>query len=1578
MSTSKSISKVALIFDDRARRETTGVYCRRALEKLVDVAHFLPGEHERIPRDSFDLYVNIDDGLQYHLPAELRPCAWWAIDTHLNFEWCLEKSRRFDAVFAAQRDGADRLRQEGITLASWLPLACDPEIHRKHDVPKQFDVAFVGNLLGGPRVELLALLRSRYPSTFIGQRYFDEMARTYSAAHTVFNRSIKSDVNMRVFEAVACGSLLLTNDLSENGQAALFEDGVHLATYREAEDLLDKLQFYLERDSVREKIAAAGRAEALAKHTYTHRMQRLLAEVESSRAITVVKPAVRELPDEIHARIAALAVDFPWPPAPPVVPLPKDHTGWLADGAASVLAGELGPATRLVVELGSWLGLSTRFIADHAPRAVVVAVDHWQGSREHQENPQWRAMLPTLYEAFLATNWAYRDRVIPLKMSVDEGLPVVAAHGLAPDLVYFDADHEHDAFLGSLECARRFFPDAVLVGDDYDQPSVARALAEFAARHGLTVEAAGAAWRAWKLVARKRSVTPRPDPASKGMIVHHDPTYFDHARPEVVSLVPASARRVLDIGCGAGRLGAAIKARQQAEVVGIEIDEPAAECARARLDRVLVGNIELVETNFPERSFDAIVCADVLEHLREPERVLVRARRWLAPDGWLIASIPNVRHHTVIRALLQGNWTYEPAGLLDRTHLRFFTRREIEKLFFRAGYGIDGLWSVTAPGDRAAAAGQSGSVRLGRLCIEGIPEQDAAEFYAYQYLVRARSEPAPDFGLTSIVIVTHNQLEYTRQCLDSIRLLTDEPYELILVDNASSDGTAEYVSSLDGVRLIPNETNRGFPAAANQGIALAAGSQVLLLNNDTIVTTSWMSRLLRALYSDPAIGLVGPCSNFVSGPQQVEVSYDGLPELDGFAWDWAKANEGARLEVNRLVGFCLLIRKEVIEMIGPLDERFGIGCFEDDDYCRRAIQAGYRAVIARGAFVHHFGGRTFMGTGIDVGDLMRENQRKFEEKWSGKGAKDAVPLLAGPEPSLRLPNPSAHGPFAVEVAKDGGLRLRRNGERPRLSLSMIVRDSARTLAACLESIRPWVDEMVVVDTGSLDDTPRIVERYGGRLFHFPWCDDFSAARNESLWHARGEWVFWMDSDDTIPADCGRKLRALVRRQIPPSVVGFVVQVHCPGPGEDGDPGSDLTVVDHVKLLRNRPDLRFDGRIHEQILPAIRRIGGEVAWTDLYVVHSGSDQSPEAQGKKRQRDLRLLELELAERPDHPFTLFNLGMTHVHGSRFSEAADYLRRAIARSGSDDSHLRKAFALLVYAEMRTGARDQALQTCRRGRAQFPHDVELRFREGVLLHEMGRLHEARRAYLDVLSNSEERHFTSVDRALAGFKAHQNLAVIATDLDDQVEAEREWRQVVSDAPGYRPGWRGLGETLIRQGRITDAEAIAEALMSQPALRLESLLLTSRAALANGDARRARELLDQADAEAPGDHTALERRCQLLFENGAPAEAEAALRALILRNPQDASAHHNLGTLMLRLERYEEAALSFRQALRHRADAPATYLHLGYALKETGRLEEAIAAWQQVLRLSPNHPAASEELRHAAGRAREAPVILAKT
>jgi GT2 family glycosyltransferase/tetratricopeptide (TPR) repeat protein/2-polyprenyl-3-methyl-5-hydroxy-6-metoxy-1,4-benzoquinol methylase len=965
-----------------------------------------------------------------------------------------------------------------------------------------------------------------------------------------------------------------------------------------------------------------------------------------------------------------------------------------------------------------------------------------------------------------------------------------------------------------------------------------------------------------------------------------DPSYFDHARPEVAELVPKGARRILDVGCGAGRLGELLKTRQGAHVTGIEMNPRAAEAARSRVDEVILGDVESAEVAPGEGGFDCVVCADVLEHLRKPERLLSRIGKWLALGGSLVASVPNARHHSVIGGLLEGNWTYQAAGLLDRTHLRFFTRREIEKLFYRAGFEISDWQVVAGPGyqewDRA---GRPGSVRVGKLAIEGLPPSEAEEFFAYQYLVKA-THVRREWPLTSIVLVTRNAWAYTRECLSSIRLRTDEPYELIVVDNGSTDGTPEFLERMEDVRLIKNGENRGFPTAANQGIRAARGEVVVLLNNDTLVTTGWLRRMLEAFQRIPQAGLVGPCSNCVSGEQQVHVSYADLDGLDGFAWEFGKARHGLTIRTNRLVGFCLGIRREVIDSVGLLDERFGVGNFEDDDYCRRATRAGFECVIAGDAFVHHFGSRSFAENGVDLAAQLQRNRQLFDEKWSesrqpenpsegadgtddGAGEKDATTPLA-----------CQKNRFTVTRGPGGGLLLvpRGQSDQPLASLCMIVRNNEGTIRPCLESIRPWVDEMILVDTGSTDRTPEICRELGAKVFHFPWCDSFSAARNESLRHASGKWQFWMDSDDTIPEACGRGLRELLLRGHPANVMGFVMKVHCPAPGPDGQ--VETTEVDHVKVFLNRPDLRFEFRIHEQIIPAIRRAGGEVVMTDLYVVHSGADHTPEGRQRKLKRDLNLLELDLAENPEHPFVLFNLGMTYADVARHEQAVDALTRSIRASHPGDSQVRKAYAILVSSLHQLGRVTQAEQAASEGLSYYPRDPELWFRRGMVLHELGRLEESVEAYRRALANDDDPHFSSIHRGIVGYTARHNLAVALSEMGRFEEAQAEWQAALLDRPDFVPALAGLGEALFFRGPREDACAVLGSLVER----------------------------------TPGDAGARQNHGAACLMAGRWEEAEQSLKESIALRPDSAAAHVYLGMALVRQERGEEARSAFRAAL----------------------------------------------------------------
>lgn len=239
----------------------------------------------------------------------------------------------------------------------------------------------------------------------------------------------------------------------------------------------------------------------------------------------------------------------------------------------------------------------------------------------------------------------------------------------------------------------------------------------------------------------------------------------------------------------------------------------------------------------------------------------------------------------------------------------------------------------------------------------------------------------------SIIIPAFNQLEYCRQCIHSLLLNTSRAHRLILVDNGSTDGVGAFFDSIPGAVSLHAGKNLGFAGGVNLGLEQAEG-HVLLLNSDTIVPRGWLERLEKALLQAEDIGIVGPRSNCVSGLQQIDgLELNCLEEIDAFAEQLAQTNAGRLTETTRLVGFCMLIRDRTAAQVGRFDEAFGIGNFEDDDYCLRALRAGYRLRVAEDCFVFHYGGRTFRAMGL-VEDQWRElinrNERIFLDKWSGR------------------------------------------------------------------------------------------------------------------------------------------------------------------------------------------------------------------------------------------------------------------------------------------------------------------------------------------------------------------------------------------------------------------------------------------------------------------------------------------------------------------------------------------------------------------------------------------------------------------
>lgn len=264
-------------------------------------------------------------------------------------------------------------------------------------------------------------------------------------------------------------------------------------------------------------------------------------------------------------------------------------------------------------------------------------------------------------------------------------------------------------------------------------------------------------------------------------------------------------------------------------------------------------------------------------------------------------------------------------------------------------------------------------------------------------------------NLTSIIILTYNQLDYTKLCIESIRKYTEKgTYEIIVVDNHSTDDTVNWLKRQKDIKTIFNNENKGFPAGCNQGIAISTGSEILLLNNDTIVTTKWLTSLKTALYSDEKVGAVGPVSTNCANQQAISVDYKDICELPAFAQKYNVLNSEKWEEKIKLVGFCMIIKRSVVDLIGFLDERFTPGNFEDDDYCFRIIQAGYRLLLCNDTFIHHFGSISFNQKSKEYQELLRKNSLKFKEKWgfyanySGNCRTDIINLIEINKPNIKI------------------------------------------------------------------------------------------------------------------------------------------------------------------------------------------------------------------------------------------------------------------------------------------------------------------------------------------------------------------------------------------------------------------------------------------------------------------------------------------------------------------------------------------------------------------------------------------------
>lgn len=242
-----------------------------------------------------DLYLWVESVGSHepqHLAALRCPKACYLIDSHLNLAQHLRWAEQFDYVFTAQREYIPLFRQV-TPNAYWLPLGCDPEIHAVSVPDKKYDVGFVGSLLFNPRRQQLLDTLGASVNLYRARCFWTEMAEVFASSRIVFNTSVRNDLNMRFFEALCSGSLLLSDMANGSAQDELFRDGEEYACYHDS-NLIETARFYLENDTLREVIAERGCTMAHNAHTYLHRMRDLLAVVAQGKKDTLSAAELRE------------------------------------------------------------------------------------------------------------------------------------------------------------------------------------------------------------------------------------------------------------------------------------------------------------------------------------------------------------------------------------------------------------------------------------------------------------------------------------------------------------------------------------------------------------------------------------------------------------------------------------------------------------------------------------------------------------------------------------------------------------------------------------------------------------------------------------------------------------------------------------------------------------------------------------------------------------------------------------------------------------------------------------------------------------------------------------------------------------------------------------------------------------------------------------------------------------------------------------------------------------------------------------------------------------------------------------
>lgn len=364
--------------------------------------------------------------------------------------------------------------------------------------------------------------------------------------------------------------------------------------------------------------------------------------------------------------------------------------------------------------------------------------------------------------------------------------------------------------------------------------------------------------------------------------------------------------------------------------------------------------------------------------------------------------------------------------------------------------------------------------------------------------------------------------------------------------------------------------------------------------------------------------------------------------------------------------------------------------------------------------------------------------------------------------------------------------------RRRISLCLIVRNEAYQLEACLAPVVKLVDEVIVVDTGSTDATRDVAARYATRVASFAWCDDFSAARNESLHYATGDWIFWLDADDRIDAENLARLESLLQNLDPRSV--YLMETVC----LSQDVAEGERVISHLRLFPRDPRLHWEGRVHEQVRPCPSTLGFELVLAPVRVIHTGYAEGAMLT-RKLHRDIRLLRMDYAVDPRNPSTLLHLGLAYARLGRPEHARHYLQQVlqVGPTNPPADYLRRVYGTLAELSLQQGRFPDTLRYAQAGLELFPADEFLRYVQAEALYELDHYEQARVLLAELVAEGGRPQYRGgVPADIATRLAPRSLGEVLRIQGRHAEAVEVLTRLVQAFPNDTLAWHSLGRVYI--------------------------------------------------------------------------------------------------------------------------------------------------------------------------------------